>query len=163
MANDGKIYITISDKRFGQNIAEADAQNQIDKEKESKESSVKSLLKHRFFNFIESEAKQAVTYTIGNIGNFTGDYVTQQHVSDAMHVLNFVMDIGTAAGAGAASGGWVGAAVGVALTITSKGITMGQEAYASWVEGARQNRDIAQLRSRAGLNSTNNGNRGTDQ
>ena len=104
-----------------------------------------------------------ISFLVSNIGNFTGDYVTQQHVSDAMHVLNFVMDIGTAAGAGAASGGWVGAAVGVALTITSKGITMGQEAYASWVEGARQNRDIAQLRSRAGLNSTNNGNRGTDQ
>lgn len=163
MANDGKIYITISDKRFGSNKAEADEQNKIDKEKDSK-SVVADYAKHKFFNLIESQAKQAVNYTINNIGNFTGDYVKQTQVSEAMQILNTVVDLGTAAFAGfKATGSPYGALIAVGVSLIGKGISFGEDVYAGYVENKRINRDIAQLRTRAGLNSLNNNSRGTDQ
>ena len=162
MANDGKIYITISDKRFGQNKAEADEQNKLDKQKDSDNKGIESFLQHKFFNIVESQAKQAISYSIANIGNFTGDYVSQQHMSDAVSIVNFLVDIGVSAAAGAKMGGWVGALVAVGATTLTKGISFAESIYAGNIQTARTNRDIAQLRSRAGLNSTNNGNRGTE-
>jgi len=163
MAGDGKIYITISDKRFGHNVVEADAQNQLDKQTTSKEDNVDSYIRHRFFNMIESQAKQAVNYTISNIGNFTGDYVTQQYMSDAVQALNFITELGVAAYSGAKmTGSWIGAVVAVGISTINKGVSTGQQYYAGYVANARQNRSIDQLRTRAGLNSTNNGNRGTE-
>lgn len=162
MANDGKIYITISDKRFGQNVAEADEQNKIDKEKEKKESAPSKFLEHQMFNLIESQAKQAINYTINNIGNFTGDYINQQHVSDAVGAVNFIAQIGTATVAGAKLGGWVGAIVGATSVLLSSTINKGLELSSIKRSTDKQNRDIAMLRTRAGLNSTNNNSRGTE-
>ena len=162
MANDGKIYITISDKRFGQNVAEADEQNKIDKEKEKKESAPSKFLEHQMFNLITSQAKQAVNYTVNNIGNFTGDYINQQHVSDAVGVVNFVAQMGTATVAGAKLGGWIGAVVGVTSVLLSSTINKGLELSSIKRSTDKQNRDIAMLRTRAGLNSTNNNSRGTE-
>lgn len=163
MANDGKIYITISDKRFGSNKAEADEQNNLDKGKDKKDP-IGDFAKHKFFNLVESQAKQAVSYTINNIGNFTGDYVKQTQVSEAMEILNGVIDLGTAALAGfKATGSPYGALIAVGLAAVGKGITFGENLYAGYVENKRINRDIAQLRTRAGLNSLNNNSRGTDQ
>lgn len=166
MANDGKIYITISDRRFGTNKAEADEQNQIDKNNNAQSSNSNPLLdyaKHRFFNFIQSEAKQMVNYSINNIGNFTGDYTKQEHVEEAVNILGYMSNIGMAAVAGAQYGGWVGAAIGGGLAILGTEISINQQIYAGRIENTRINRNIAQLRTRAGLNSTNNGSRGTDQ
>ena len=157
--NDGKIYITISDRRFGKNKAEADEQNKRDKE--GKESSLKSFAQHKFYNFIQSEAKQAVNYTVANIGNFTGDYIKQQQVSNAVSILNFGVDVATAAIAGSKFGGG-GAAIGTLIVVAAKAITTGEQTFASYAEFTRQNRAINQLRTRAGLNSTNNGSRGTE-
>ena len=161
MANDGKIYITISDKRFGRNKAEADAQNDQDKEKE-KSSPVKDYITHKFRNLIESQAKQAVSYTISNIGNFTGDYIKQAQVSNAVQLINFGIEFGTALAAGAKYGG-PGVAVAAAVFLIGKGISTGEQVYADYVENRKQNLAIDQLRTRAGLNSANNGSRGTDQ
>lgn len=162
MADDGKIYITISDKRFGKNKAEADEQNNIDKEQTKSENTLVRFATHKFFNLIETQAKQAVSYTINNIGNFTGDYTIQQHTQDSMQILGFLLDLGSAAVAGAKFGPW-GAAIAVGTALIGKGITMTEQFYAGQVENNRQNRNIAQLRTRAGLNGTNNGSRGTDQ
>jgi len=160
---DGKLYITISDKRFGKNVAEADEQNKLDKQKESDGKGIESFLQHRFFNMIEGQAKQAVMYSINNIGNFTGDYVTQQHVSDAVEVANFLVDLGVSAVAGAKmTGSWVGAVVAVGMSLVNKGVSYAESIYAGGVQTRRTNKDIALLRSRAGLNSTNNGGRGTE-
>lgn len=163
MANDGKIYITISDRRFGNNKAEADEQNKLDKEKNTeKEGISEKFLTHKFFNLVESQARQALNYSISNIGNFTGDYVTQQHISDSMQILNFLIETGTSVAAGAKMGGWVGALVALGITGVTKTISTAQQFYAGEIQNRRTNRDIAQLKTRAGLNSTNNGNRGTE-
>ena len=164
--NDGKIYITISDRRFGSNVVEADAQNKADKNKDISENGSNALLdyaKHRFFNFIQSEAKQLVSYSINNIGNFTGDYTKQAHVEEALGVLNFVSNIGMATMAGAQYGGLLGAIIGGGLAGVGTMISVNQQVYAGRVENIRINKNIDQLRTRAGLNSINNGSRGTDQ
>lgn len=164
--NDGKIYITISDRRFGKNKAEADEQNKIDKRFSSSESSQESLLgrfiQHQFFNLIESQATQAINYSIANIGNFTGDYVKQTQVAESMNILGLVTELGVAGLAGAKFGP-VGVAVSMGTVTLSKVITINQQIYAGQVENTRINNDIAQLRTRAGLNSSNNGSRGTNQ
>ena len=161
MANDGKIYITISDQRFGKNKADADAQNQKNKQEKEKKDPLGDFARHKFFNFVESQAKQAVSYSISNIGNFTGDYVQQQQVQDAVSVVSTLIDIGMAAVAGAKYGPW-GAAIGAGVVIAGKAITQGQQLVAGYAQNSLQNRQIAQLRTRAGLNSTNNGSRGTE-
>ena len=162
MAEDGKIYITISDKRFGKNKAEADEQNNIDKEKEKKEPTLKSFAQHKFFNLIESQAKQAVSYTIGNIGNFTGDYIAQQGAATAMSFISDLTDIGMSIAAGSKFG-VPGMIVAGAVTVISKVGNTAYSVYSGWVETSKRNRAIDQLRTRAGLNGTNNGSRGTDQ
>ncbi len=166
MENDGKIYITISDRRFGTNKAEADEQNQVDKQKSEKKDSkgiISDYAKHQFFNMIQSQAKQAVNYTVSNIGNFTGNYQSQRHIQESMQILQFGTDIAMSAIAGAKYGGAWGAVAGVGVALIGKGINFAQEYYAGYVENARTNRDIKQLRTRAGLNGSNNGSRGTDQ
>lgn len=162
MANDGKIYITISDKRFGNNVAEADAQNQIDKEKEKKDKpTVSDFAQHKFFNMIEAQAKQAVTYTLGNIGNFTGNYITQQQVNNALEAVNFLESVGMAALAGSKFG-WQGALISAGVSILTQGATRTLNTFTGMLDNTRQNIAIDQLRTRAGLNGTNNGSRGTE-
>ncbi len=158
--NDGKIYITISDRRFGSNKAEADEQNKTDKEKD-KDNSLADYAVHQFFNLINSQTKQAVNYTIGNIGNFTGNYITQQHVNEALNFVNAGKNIAMAAFAGARYGPY-GALLGAAIATIGTGVNYGLEEFSNMLENSRQNRAINQLRTRAGLNSTNNGSRGTD-
>jgi len=161
--SDGKIYITISDRRFGSNVAEADEQNKIDKEKSaSKESNVSKFVRHRFFNLIEQQTMQAVNYTVNNIGNFTGDYITQSQVSEAMQIGGFLLNIATATVAGAKMGGPVGAVIGLLTVPVTKGISMYYQGKSIEVQMKIQNREIAQLRTRAGLNSLNNDSRGTE-
>ena len=160
--NDGKIYITISDRRFGGNKAEADEQNNLDKQKEKK-NPLSDFAKHKFFNFIEAQTKQVVNYSINNIGNFTGDYVSQQQTQDAVAILSGLMDIGAAAFAGFKySGSPYGALIGAGIAIAGKAISRGQQLAVGYSQNELQNRQIAQLRTRAGLNSSNNGSRGTE-
>lgn len=158
--NDGKIYITISDKRFGRNKAEADEQNKSDKEKE--ENVIGKYIAHRFFNMLEAQAKQAVNYTISNIGNFTGDYASQTHIEDSLVTTRAVLGLAMSAYVGAKTGGLIGAALGFGIGVATQAIALNQELYAGKVQNARQNEAIAVLRTRAGLNGTNNGSRGTD-
>lgn len=164
--NDGKIYITISDKRFGRNEPDTPTlttPGQADKEKD-KGNPLADYAKHQFFSLIKSQATQAVNYTISNIGNFTGNYVSQMHTQDSVNLLNTLINYGTSAYAGfKMTGSPIGALVAVGIQAIGSGITKVEELYAGYVQNARQNYAIAQLRTRAGLNSNNNGSRGTDQ
>jgi len=160
MANDGKIYITISDKRFGQNQPDVIPTPETSKEKE-KSDPLGDYITHRFFNLIESQAKQAVKFTLGNIGNFTGDYIAQEHVNNALEAVSFIENVGIAALAGAKFGpvgALVGAGIAVAGTASSKAINL----FTGYLDNIRQNKAIEQLRTRAGLNSNNNDSRGTE-
>lgn len=160
--NDGKIYITISDRRFGSNKVEADEQQKQDKEKE-KSNPLADFAKHQFFSLIKQQSMQAVNYTISNIGNFTGDYITQEQMQNSMQIISSMMNLATSAYAGfKMTGSVAGAAIAVGAQVIGTGINRVEQLYAGYVANARQNRAIAQLRARAGLNSTNNGSRGTE-
>lgn len=155
---DGKIYIIVTDQLPG-----GGGPLVPDKPKEKeKESALGDYARHRFFNFIESQAKQALNYSISNIGNFTGDYVKQQQVANLVSFINFGVEFGNAIYSGFKYGGGYGAAVGAAIVIASKAINMGQDWLSNAAEVGRQNRAINQLRERVGMNNTNNGNRGTE-
>lgn len=158
---DGKIYIIVTDQLpAGQGPLTPDKQKD---KKEEKDSSLKDFASHKFFNFIESQAKQAVNYGISNIGNFTGDYVKQQQVNGAKELLSFGMELGAAVIAGFKYTGspW-GSLIAAGVVVAGKGITIGEQLLSQAAETSRQNRYIDQLRTRAGLNSTNNGSRGTE-
>lgn len=85
MANDGKIYIIITDKR--PSGGSSDISN--DKEESSTKDNVfLDFAGHKFFNMIQSQMKKDIMYNINNIGNFTGDYITQKNVNEAMTALS---------------------------------------------------------------------------
>lgn len=156
---DGKIYITISDTRGGGTKPQP---TPVPGGSREDNNMLSNFIQHRFFNLVESQAKQAVNYAISNIGNFEGDYINQTHVSDAVRMMNGLASIGMSAWAGLRVGGPIGAVVGAGIDIAGKVITAGEQIYAGYVQNVRQNKAITQLRSRAGLNDTHNGSRGTE-
>lgn len=164
MANDGKIYITISDTRGGKGGPGTNP-NVIHDDKKEKEQNnpLADYAKHQFFSLIKSQATKVVNASIANIGNFTGDYAHQEYVTDVMNSMNSLLGIGMSAIAGTKIAGPIGGLIAVGVAGIGMGVSQGLQLYAGYQQNARQNRDIAQLRTRAGLNSTNNGNRGTNQ
>lgn len=156
---DGKIYIIVTDQLpNGQGPVTPDKTEK----KEDKESAMKDFAAHKFFNFIQSQSKQVVNYTISNIGNFTGNYIAQDHVNDAMNFINFGVEAVTAAIAGAKYGGVYGAVVAAGAVIATKAITTAEQYIAGAIENDHRNRIVAQLRSRGGANALDNGSRGTE-
>ena len=158
---DGKLYIIVTNQLpGGMTVTPGEESDKKDKDKENV---LADFAKHKFRNMIESQAKQALNYSINNIGNFTGDYVNQTHMSEALSFVNSVLDIGAAAYAGLKyTGHAAGAIIAAGVAIAGKAITVGEQYYAGYVANVRQNRAIAQLRDRAGLDGTNNGSRGTE-
>ena len=159
MANDGKIYILITNKLPGGTEDTVDP-NKVESEKDS-ESALGSFARHEFFNLIERQAKQAVSLTINNIGNFTGDYEGQRHISALMEIGNRAMAVGAAAVSGAKWGSW-GAVIAAAVTATS--ITLNDitsEVMKDYAD-KKKNLAILQLRARSGMYPLLDGNRGTE-
>ena len=159
---DGKIYIIVTDQLpNGSGPITPDGNQQQNKIKEKKDP-LGDYAKHQFFNLVKNQAMQNLNYSISNIGNFTGDYMKQEHVENMMQAGSFVLSLVTSAVAGwKMTGSPWGAVIAVAATGISEGISTAQQYYAGLVENARKNRDIALLKTRAGLNSTNNGSRCT--
>ena len=152
MANDGKIYITISDKRFGSNVAEADAQNKIDKQKEEKkENTFGSWVQHQFFGLIKQQVIQNVSFTVNNIGNFTGDYQSQRNVQLGLSIMSEMSGLGTAIATGAKYG-VPGVVVAIGTWTINKGISTAQQYALINLQIRKQEYSIEQLRNRAGLN-----------
>lgn len=163
MADDGKIYITISDKRFGQNKAEADEQNKIDKEKKTDgESAFDKYINHQVMHLARQQVTKFVHFSLGNIGNFTGDYVTQQRVNDLIASAQGFINIGTATIAGAKAGGWVGAIIGFVVGTVTEVASSAYSTYEKLINNKKTNYQIEQLRERAGLNALLDGSRGTE-
>lgn len=162
---DGKIYITISDKR-GEGPGTPDTpkpKNPKPSQTDNSSDLLNDYLKHTFFNFVTSEAKQVVTSGIANIGNFTGDYVSQQQVQNAVSNTMKIASIFMSAKAGfvASGGNPIGALAGAAVAIVGQGINavIQDAAYGKQIQ--KQNYQIEILRNRSGLNSSIDGNRGT--
>ncbi len=157
---DGKIYITISDTRGGSgagvsNDADSGGKNQ---------KSIGKFFYHKFTSLVESEAKQIINYTVGNIGNFTGNYQAQRDIQVAVNIVSDVINIGTSAvGAfvafgGQATGG-IAAAIVVSTALVSKGFSTGMEIYKDSFENKKTNRNIEYMRLRLGLEGLIDGSR----
>lgn len=154
--DEGKIYITISDTRGG---------GKTPTPKEPKEEKEKNLLgdflKHKFFNMVEDQAKQMVNYTIGNIGNFTGDYQVQREIETSMRVANMGVSLVTAfkVGMTATGGNILGGVAAVGFMVASQGINIALQEHANKVSNRNQNYNIEQLRNISGLDALTNGGR----
>lgn len=151
---DGKIYITITDEPVGNNGTDT----KETKEEKEKGSLFGDFAKHQFFNFIESQAKQFMNYSIGNIGNFTGNYQTQRQIQESLRIGNMVKGIGMAMIAGAKFG-LPGALIAGGIAIASQAINLAYEDHALTVQTKQQNREIDMMRKISGLDGLTNGSR----
>lgn len=169
--SDGKIYITITDKRpldqsgstisqTGQSSQKADTSNS-----DSGKSQGSVLLRyaeHQFFHFVEAEAKKYAMNTLGNIGNFTGDYALQDDINVSLSALSSIANIGFAAIQGAKIGGPIGAAVGAVIGVAMNEINFQMKDKLARLENKKTNIRIEKLRIRSGLDGATNNGRGTE-
>lgn len=161
MNSDGKIYIIVTDKLpSGTTPTPEGTDNQAGTK--DKEGLLLHWAKGRIVNLVKQTATQAAMYSFNNIGNFTGDYITQAHVDNALYALNSAMSIGTAALAGFKVAGPWGAVIGTSLEIVRQGVSTAFSIHSSLVQNRKTNYEIEQLRIRAGLNAALDGSRGTE-
>jgi len=97
--------------------------------------------------------RQAVQFGLSNVGNFTGDYITQRNINRALETLNGVSSVAM----GAMAGGWVGAVIATA-SLAVRGITQEISRQINY-----QNEEIntSMARQRSG-NVHTDGSRGTE-
>lgn len=161
MSADGKIYIIITNRLPNGMSPNPEEDENQGGEGNSGQSLFSHWAKQRLINEAKSLATNSVMHTLHNIGNFTGDYMTQSHVNSALSAINGLIDIGTAAIAGAKFGP-AGAAIGAAIAIVNKGVSSGYALYQGYLENQRTNYEIRQLRDRSGMNALLDGSRGTE-
>ena len=163
--NDGKIYIYISnnppkDDKSGATIATGGSGGNGGTTKK------KEMLNHWAKSHLISIGKQIVTtsanYALSNIGNFTGDYITQTHVTHTMNFAGNLASVGMGAIAGFQFGGGpIGAVIGASLAIVNQGISGVTSMISAYNENSKINYEISQLKERSGLNVSIDGSRGT--
>lgn len=111
--------------------------------------SAKSIFAHQMV----ATAKQTMNYAVNNIGNFTGNYIMQSQIQNA---LDMVGDASTLV-MGAVSSGAVGLAVAAVGIATKKTF----EIVSSVRNDTLSERQRAYMMERSG-NATKNGSRGTE-
>ena len=156
---DGKIYITISDERLTPN-GQVPNQKQENKKEEKQSNLLGDYAKYELFNFVKNQAQTFVSYTMGNIGNFTGNYQVQRNMSDAMKISNMIKSVGLATVAGFQYTGSIGGGLVAGI------IAVGTTAMNTWYEVKsyrfeiqKQNNSIAENRKISGLDALNNNSR----
>lgn len=159
MSADGKIYIYITDELLENRIKGTKEATPENKTKTNQKELFSDYVKHEFFNFIKSEANQMANYTLGNIGNFTGDYNAQRQVNFIMSANNVISNIASSALVGAKIGGAYGALIGAGVATASQVVNFGFNLYSQNVEIRKQNYSISQLRQLSGLDTLTNGSR----
>lgn len=165
MSKGSDIYITITDQPYSQNGdggSNLGANNQSSSTKSgSSGKNAVSIIKHQFFNFVESQAKQFISYSIGNIGNFTGNYQTQRQMQEALRIGNMAKNIGMAAISGLTmtGGNPIGALVVAGIATASTAINLIYEDYSLTIQTKQQNREISMMRKISGLDALDNGSR----
>lgn len=164
MNGDGKIYIIVTDKLPGG--GEPGPKPKPSPKKPERETLSDTLMSHWAKSQLISEVKQlattAVNYQLSNIGNFTGDYIQQTRVNDALRSLSGLTHIVSATVAGAKAGGPWGAVIGFSLGVINQTISSALEMNSRRIEVNKTNYEIAQLRQRVGLNTVLDGSRGTE-
>lgn len=155
---DGKIYITITDEPLTKPEPGTPQPPKPEGEKDDKNSLFSDFAKHQFFEFIKAQSKQFINYTIGNIGNFTGNYQSQRQIQETISIGNRIANVGMAAIAGAKYG-VAGAIIGAVVSIASQGIELGLQDHTLGVQVKQQNREIDMMRKISGLDGLTNGSR----
>ena len=163
---DNKLYITISDKRGegGGKPVPQDDNNEVTSEntvREQEDGLLRRYIEHKMFHLAKSTATRTVNFAISNIGNFTGDYITQKDVNYAKGVVSNLTTIGITTIAGAKYGP-VGAAIGFVAGTTSIISNAIFDDISNQVQISKSNYSIGQLRDRVGLNTIYDGSRGTE-
>ena len=172
---DGKIYITISDKRLDSGTGTSSVSSgrgssgssggsrSIAGSSDDKDfyELLGRYAEHQLFHSFKSLVTQSVNFSLNNIGNFTGDYITQRQVNVLRQAASGVVSVGLSTIAGARFGP-AGALVGFGVGMTSLVAGTIFEHKATQVEVAKTNYSIAQLRDRVGLNTIYEGSRGTE-
>ena len=162
--NDGKIYIIVTDKLPD---GKGEPAPETSKKKEE-ETSDNSLLMHwardSLINTVKQTVNTSIHYAISNIGNFTGDYMTQRQVNNAIHNINSLKSIGSTALAGfvASGGNPIGAVIGASLAVVNQTISSIFEITSNSISNKKVNYEIEQLRDRSGMNTLLDGSRGTE-
>ena len=158
---EGKIYITITDKLSeepdGSVVSSGDSPNQ----KVKQQKTLEAYATHRFFNFVESQAKTIANYSVSNIGNFTGDFQMQRDIDSAVTLAKFGVNLIASFKAGMVfSGGNVaGGLVAVGIALATEGINYGLQEKSANLQIRNQMYTIEQLRTISGLNGLTNGGR----
>lgn len=152
---DGKIYITISDKRLG----EPKEPKKPGEENEKREDKKNAYIQHEMLHFLKDQASQMVNYTIGHIGFYTGNNTVQERIAFLKGSANVAKSIGVAAIAGFQVGGIYGAAIGAGVSTFSLATNFGLKSMTEIVDYNRQLRETRILRSISGLDGLTNGSR----
>lgn len=151
----GKIYITISDKAMG---GGGESEKPTEKKKEK---TLGEYSKHAFFSFIKQEANTMINYSISNIGNFTGDFQMQRDVQVAVQVVGLATNLATSfiAGMTLSGGNVAGGLVAMGISLAAQTINYGLGEITGQLQNRNQNYNIAQLRNISGLDTLTNGSR----
>lgn len=166
--DEGKIYITISDTRNGGNGGGGETptpsptpSTATGTSGEKEPNLLGDFIKHKFYNMVQEQAKQLVNYSIGNIGNFTGDYQVQREVETGVKVANIGVNLATTFAGGfiATGGNIVGGIAAVGFMVASQTINFALQETANRVSNRNQNYNIEQLRNISGLDALTNGGR----
>lgn len=165
---DGKIYIIITDKLPqdtpgpGPGPAPTPSGNPSSSSGGNKNNIILDYAAHQFFNLIKETTTKIINYQLNNVGNFTGDYITQRHINFARGNLNVLVGIGGAAVAGFKYGGPWGALIAATVATVATGVSGALDYNTNLIQNTKTNYAIAQLRERSGLNSLKDGSRGTE-
>ena len=161
---DGKIYITISDTRGGSGAGVSNEADTGVAESKQGGSKLGNFIWHRFYNTVESQAKQYINYTIGNIGNFTGSYSAQRDAEEGLRITNLLVStvsssITAFVAFGGGPQGGVAAAIAATISIGSEAINFAYREKSESFQNRKTNRNIELMRRRLGLEGLTDGSR----
>ena len=162
MTNDGKIYIVITDKAPAETGGSVSSSNKTSSNNEKQDTLFNHWTRNQILSTVKNAGKQAINYSLSNIGNFTGNYMTQTHVNEALNNIGGLMNIGGNALAGFNIAGPIGALVGASLSVINQSVSSILSINTRMIENNKINYEIEQLRMRAGLNGLYDGSRGTE-
>lgn len=113
------------------------------------------------YAFALATLKRQISFSIGQYGNKTGNYITQSEMQLGIEIFNNVLGIGTATATGAIYGGIPGAIAGFAISAGSVAIGYSNQYQVLQTNITKLNTYANIMQERSG-NTLNNNSRGTD-
>lgn len=166
MADDGKIYIYISNKAPGGTNTPGGTDD-TDGNKSKKNKILDNAITHELYHLVKSQLIQDINFRANHIGDFTGNYQSQRDTQASLRVATNVMGIvgcGIAVAKYALAANPVGAVAAGLLAVTSlvsQSINFNRQEKVNLLNNKKTNYEIEQLRIRSGLNVLMDGSRGT--